>query len=317
MTNQRCIHIKFQRPIGPASSSEATVATIGMMGLGAMGGRMAARLIEAGHTVRVWNRTAARAQPLVAAGATHAATPREAVLGADFALAMVRDDEASRTVWLDQDTGALAGLAPSTLAIEGSTLSLDWTRELGRAFDQAGRRLIDAPVAGSRPQAEAGQLIFMVGGAPADVDRARPVLNLLGAAVHHAGPAGSGAVVKLAVNALFGVQVAAVAELIAMLDRAGAEPGAALDILAATPVCSPAAKGAGAAMLAGQFAPLFPVELVEKDLGYALAAAGDRSGAPAIAAVQSVFSRAVRAGLGAQNLNSVVRLYRPALQPVP
>ncbi|MCA8933689.1 MAG: NAD(P)-dependent oxidoreductase, partial [Rhodospirillaceae bacterium] len=126
-------------------------------------------------------------------------------------------------------------------------------------------------------------------------------------------PAGAGAMAKLAVNALFGIQVATLAELVEAIRRQGFDAERALDAIAATPVCSPAAKAAAGSMLADAFAPLFPVELVEKDFGYVLAAAGAVEAAPMTAAARAVFLRAIRDGLGADNLTGIVRLYRAAV----
>ena len=111
-----------------------------------MGARMAARLIKAGHDVTVWNRTADATKPLVAAGATQAQTPRQAAAGAAFVVTMVRDDDASRRVWLDPDNGALAGMAAGAVAIESSTLTPGWIRELGHAIAERGVALLEAPV---------------------------------------------------------------------------------------------------------------------------------------------------------------------------
>ncbi len=287
------------------------MARVSVLGLGAMGSRMAGALLRAGHGVTVWNRTPGRADPLVAAGARLAGTPCDAVAEAEFALSMVRDDAAAREVWLAPAQGALAGMRRGALAVECSTVTPDWVRELDRACLEAGVACIDAPVAGSRPQAEAGQLIFLVGGEADAVARAEPVLQAMGSAIHHAGPIGSGAMVKLAVNALLGVQIAATAELIGWLGRSGADVGRAARIIAATPVASPAASAAAQGMLAGNFAPLFPVELVRKDLGYlADAAAAVRAGVPMAAAAAEVFARASDEGYGSEQGTAVVKLYR-------
>lgn len=286
------------------------MATVTVLGLGAMGSRMALRLLAAGHEVVVWNRTPGRDAALVMAGARVAPTPRAAVAGAGFVVAMVRDDAASEAVWLDAADGALAGMAPAAVAIECSTITAAWARALAARLAEAGVAFLDAPVAGSRPQAEAGQLIHIVGGDAEVLARAAPVLGAMGAAVHHAGRAGDGAALKLAVNALFAVQVAAAAELVGALRRAGLEPAAAAAIIGATPVCSPAVKGALASMLSGAFAPMFPADLVEKDLGYALALASDEGGAmPMTQAAAGVFAEAVRRGFGPDNLTGVARLY--------
>jgi 3-hydroxyisobutyrate dehydrogenase len=165
------------------------------------------------------------------------------------------------------------------------------------------------PVVGSRPQAEAARLVYLVGGDAATLARARPVLSAAGDALHHVGPAGSGTILKLAINALFGVQVAAVAELFGWLQEAAIDLPAAIRIIGALPSCSIAAKAALDAMLSESFAPLFPAELAKKDLDYALAVDGDPARLPVTAAGRDVFATAIQHGYGADNLTGVVRLY--------
>jgi 3-hydroxyisobutyrate dehydrogenase len=283
---------------------------IAFLGLGEMGSRMAVNLVKAGHAVTVWNRSAAKAQPLAECGATVASSPRAAAGDADVAIAMVRDDAASHAAWLDPDHGALASLRVGSVAVECSTLSVGWVRELGR--EAVARRVgfLDAPVVGSRPQAEAAQLIFLAGGAPEDLERIRAILGAMGGAIHHAGPCGNGTAVKLAVNALFSIQVGAVAELIGMLRAAGVDAGRALEIIAATPVASPAAKAAASAMLAGAFRPMFPAELAEKDFACLARTANEHHArTPITEAARAVFQEAVAKGFGADNLTGIVRLY--------
>lgn len=270
---------------------------------------MASRLVAAGHELTVWNRSPGRVEQFVAKGVRAASTPAAAAAGAEIVISMVRDDAAARAVWLDPHAGALTSLSPHAIAIESSTTTPDWVRELHAACAGIGASLIDAPVAGSRPQAEAGQLIFLAGGDAEAVKRAEPVLLAMGSALHHAGSAGAGAVVKLMVNALLGIQVATLAELIALAARAGLDLARAVEIVLSTPAAGPAAKGAAASMLAKAFAPLFPVELVAKDFGYALQAAGSAEDAPIIAAARDVFSRAIREGFGALNLTAIAQLY--------
>ncbi len=287
------------------------MSKIAFLGLGAMGSRMAARLLAAGHEVTVWNRSAERAAPLVDQGARAAATPAEATKGAEVVLAMLRDDGASEAVWCDPETGAAAGMAEGALAIECSTLTVDWTRRLGEALAAQGVRLLDAPLAGSLPQAEAGKLIFFAGGASVSLKAARPLLLAMGAAVHHAGESvGNGMAIKLIVNALFGLQVAAVAELLALGEALGVPKQNGADILGETPVLSPAAKGAAAAMVARAFAPMFPIDLVEKDFGYVAATAGAAGAAvPLSEAARAVFAKARAAGYGGDNITGVAQLY--------
>ncbi|MEL7487322.1 MAG: NAD(P)-dependent oxidoreductase [Pseudomonadota bacterium] len=284
---------------------------IAILGLGAMGSRMAARAQSAGFNVTAWNRTADAAAPLEAAGARLAPTPRAAADGADIVLSMVRDDAASKDVWLDRRAGALAALSPDALAIECSTVSTPHIRSLAEAFARKERALIDAPVAGSRQQAEAGALIFFAGGDARHTERVSPVFDALGAAAHHVGDVGAGTAVKLMVNALFGAQLALVAELIGFADKTGVDAEAALTAIGATPVCSPAAKASGAAMIAGAFAPAFPIDLVAKDFSLIRASTrAAKAAAPMSFAAGAVFDDAARKGYAADNITGVVKLYR-------
>lgn len=284
-----------------------TISRIAVLGLGAMGQRMAARLLAAGRAVTVRNRSPGPLAALQAQGARVAPTPREAAEAADVVIAMLRDDPASEQVWLDPATGAALGLRPHALAVECSTLSPSWVARLRAALPVP---LIDAPVAGSRPQAEAGQLIFMAGGDPAHIERLRPLWLAMGSAVHAVGASGSGAALKLAVNSLFAVQVVAMAEALALLRSQGLSLPAALDILKAMPVTSPAAAGAAALMLAQADAPQFPVALVAKDLAYALQA--HPAPLPLLAATHERFAAAQAAGWGGEHLVAVRKLYASA-----
>lgn len=280
-----------------------------------MGSRMAMNLLKTGYQVTVWNRTPAAASSLVAAGALPSSTPREAASQADFVMAMVRDDGASREVWLDPNRGAMAAMKPGTIAIECSTLSPGWVRELGESAASRGIALLEAPVSGTLPQAEAAQLIYLVGGDETTLGRCEPVLKAMGSAIRFVGPLGTGALTKLATNTLLGVQVTVLAELIAMLRRSGADAARALEAVAATPVWSTVASRIVASMLTGNFAPQFPIALIEKDFGYTLDAAGSPQAAPTIAAARDVFREAVSRGLGASNMTGVAQLYsesRPA-----
>ncbi len=283
---------------------------VALLGLGAMGLRMAQRLLDAGINLTIYNRTAARGAPLAAAGAKLAETPAEAADGADIVLSMLRGDDACRAVWLDPKNGAVHALGPEAIAIESSTATVDWVRELADAVTTAGAGFLDAPVAGSRPQAEAGALIYLVGGAPDTLARARPVLEVMGSAIHHVGPASAGMMLKLALNTLFAVQAATLAELIGVLTKSGADVGRCLEVLAATPVASPAANGLAGQMLARNFAPLFPIDLVEKDLSYMSAVARDAAtAAPITAASRDAFAQAKDQGYSGDNISGVVQLY--------
>jgi 3-hydroxyisobutyrate dehydrogenase len=291
--------------------SRSKTPAIAVLGLGAMGSRMAARLVAAGFSVRVWNRDAAKAAPLVSAGAMLAATPQAAAADADIILSMVTDDASARMVWCDPGTGAINGLKPGAVAIECSTVTPGWIAELNEAVAARGASLLDAPVAGSRPQAEAGQLIFMVGGSQEVLDGVRPVLTPLAAQVLHVGGIGQGAVLKLAVNALFAVQLASVAELLGFLGRNGFAAEAAAGLMGQFPIVAPPIAGAARMMAAGSTAPLFTIDLIEKDLGYILSTAqATNAGLPAADSAWSAFRKAQAAGLGHANISALVAIYR-------
>lgn len=282
---------------------------VAFLGLGSMGRRMATRLIAAGVDVVVWSRSGA---PLAveALRGRSAPTSRAAATGADIVISMVTDDPASRAVWEHPEHGALSGVGPATLVIECSSLTPARIAELASRVKALGASMLDAPVVGSTPHAEAGSLTFLVGGAGDDVERARPLLLHMGGAVCHVGPSSAGAVMKLVVNALFGAQVAALAELLALTRHAGLPPALVLDTLAALPVLSIAAKGAAASMIAGKFDPQFPVTLAAKDLGYVVATASAAGGdLPVASRVLEVFEAARARGFGDENLTAVARLY--------
>lgn len=287
------------------------MSKITFLGLGAMGSRMARRLLDAGHDLTIWNRSPSAAGALRAAGASIAATPRAAVEGAEFVLSMLRDDTAVEQVWCDPVTGALGGMAGDALALDCSTLSVQGIHALGDAAKAKGINLLEAPLAGSRPQAEAGKLIFLAGGEQADLTRAMPLLSAMGAAVHHAGPLGSGAVMKLMVNALFGAQLGMLGELLAFARRSGADADLLLDILSQTPVCSPAAALAGRAMLAGQWAPAFPIDLVAKDFALlARSAEGAGAALPLSGETGRIFAQALAEGFGQDNITGIIQRYQ-------
>lgn len=282
---------------------------ITVLGLGAMGSRMAGRLIKAGHTVTVWNRTPSAADALVNLGARRAETPREAAADADVVLAMVRDDEASQEVWLGRD-GAARGLKPEALAIDSSTLSPAAVRKL--AEELSGKAaFVEAPVVGSRPQAEAGQLICLAGGQRDDVERARGVLEAFAGRVSYLGEHGHGALAKLAVNAFFANQVTAAAEAANFLRTAGIEDERWLDLFSNLPVVPAPIAGAMKGMALGQFAPMFPIELVEKDLRYFRETAHRHDAqAPVAETVQGLFASAVAAGNGNDNIHGICKTFQ-------
>ena len=281
---------------------------VAVLGLGAMGQRLAQRLLINNHDVTVWNRSPAAARTLVDAGATLADSPRAAASNAALVIAMVRDDAASRRVWLAENDGALAGLPDTAIAVESSTLSIEWTTQLAGAFANKDRQFLDAPVVGSRPQAEAAKLIYLVGGEARAFAAAKSVLANLGSTIYHVGPVGSGTKIKLLVNALYGTQVALMAELLGLAKNQNLVCNQVVEILAAIPACSLAAKLAAENMVAENFAPQFPIELVEKDLAY-LEMATVSTAIPVSTSARTVYQKAIAAGYGMENLTALIKLY--------
>ena len=286
------------------------MADVAFLGLGGMGSRMAANILKAGHNLSVWNRTASAATPLVQAGARQAATPREAASGSDFVITMVRDSEASRQVWLDPETGAMAGMAPGATVLESSTVAQDWIRTLAAEASARGLGFLETPVTGSFPQAEAGQLVYLVGGEAALLEKAEPLLKAMGSKIHHIGSVGAANLVKLTHNTLLGVQASALAELLGLLKRNGVDLNRAVEALSTTAVWSPMTARHSISMLSGDYSSsMFAVTMMEKDLTYALKALGSPELAPTVAASRQVFLDAIAQGYGSLYHTAVAKLF--------
>lgn len=279
------------------------MAKVAVLGLGAMGSRMAARLMEAGHDTRVWNRTLRKN---TVPGVKAMDSPARAADGADLVLSMVRDDAASEAVWLGEG-GALQTLAQNAVAADASTISPAHARHLGEVI---GPRFLHTPVIGSRPQAEAGQLVVFAGGGAEEIEKARPVLSAFAGSVHPFPSPEAASLAKLSVNGMFALQLAALAELFGLARKSGSSDEALREAIAATPVLSPAAAMASQAMLAGNFAPAFPIDLVEKDLQL-LTDAAEKAGAraPLASATCAVFGEAKANGYSGDNITGIAQIY--------
>ncbi|NUN66909.1 NAD(P)-dependent oxidoreductase (plasmid) [Pseudanabaena biceps] len=283
---------------------------IAILGIGAMGSRMAKKLLEAKYEVVVYSRTADKAKPLIELGATYATTPRAASDRADVIISMVTDDDASREVWLNQETGALLGLKPDAIAIESSTLTVAWTLELAKEVERRGASFLDAPVVGSRLQVETGKLIYLVGGKAEYLGRVQDILLSIGSTVRHVGEIGQGMTVKLAVNALLGIQVAALAEVIGMLTKNGMTGQEAMSCLSELPVISPAARSAGGLMVENNHAVNFALELMEKDLRYFMEnALAVNAVTPIANTMHDLYQEAIVRGYGKDNFTGIVQMF--------
>ncbi len=282
---------------------------IAFCGLGIMGNGMARNLIRHGHTLAVYNRTRGRAEPFAGLGARVAATPADAAREAEVMISMVADDRASRGVWLGND-GALSAARPGTLCIETSTLTPGWIRELARQAAARECELLDAPVTGSKAQAEGGELNYLVGGSAAALERARPLLLDMGKTIHHLGPTGSGAMMKLINNLIGGVQQVALAEGMALAESSGLDLEQVAQLLGEGPVGSPLVKRKLPGLLAHDFAPAFALALMHKDMTYALVEAANASVAmPTSAAAREVMQLAIARGWGGEDAMVVHRLF--------
>src|SRR5688572_6264637 len=233
---------------------------VALFGLGIMGGGMARRLLGAGVPLTVFNRHPDKAEALAREGATVASTPREAAAGASIAISMVADDRASQSIWLGPD-GALAALQPGAVVIESSTLTVAWIRELAEAVTAQGCELLDAPVTGSKAQAAAGELTFIVGGSATALERARPILAVMGKNVVPLGPTGSGALLKLINNFLAGIQAVSTGEALALIERSGLDRAKAIEFLSGAAPGSPILKTMFARMTSGDLSPNFRMAL--------------------------------------------------------
>jgi 3-hydroxyisobutyrate dehydrogenase-like beta-hydroxyacid dehydrogenase len=271
-----------------ADSNRASLSRIGFIGLGGMGGRMAARLLAAGYPVTVYNRTRRRAEDLQRSGAVIAESPRELAAATDVVLVSVADDAALSQVMFGSE-GALAGARPGSVVIDLSTVHPHASVQLSEGGVARGVEVLDAPVSGSLPQAEQGQLVIFVGGQQPAYERCRPLFGVLGKAAVYMGPAGSGSMTKLCVNALLGLGMQSLAESLALGERAGLPRARLLEALAETSVLSPSQRSKFDNIQRDEYPAMFPQRLMFKDFSLILQRALELAVAmPATAAATQV-----------------------------
>ena len=251
--------------------------TIGFVGLGHMGGAMAARLVAAGHPVYGTNRTRQRAQPLLEAGLHWRDTARTVAQAAQVVFTSISDDDGLDAVASGPD-GILAGLAPGTIWLDMSTVSPDASRAMAARVTTGGAAFLDAPVSGSVPQAQAGTLTIMVGGDENAYLRAEPLLRELGSPTHVGGN-GEGLALKLAINISLAVQMLAFSEGLLLAQESGVDAKLALHVMTESPIASPMLKARAPLVLALPQDAWFGMGLMRKDIELALDEAG-RLGIP-------------------------------------
>ncbi|MBU1636500.1 NAD(P)-dependent oxidoreductase, partial [bacterium] len=229
---------------------------------------------------------------------------------ADIIISIVSNNEASQAIWLDENAGAFYGLCRGKIAIESSTLTPQHVRELANKITASGANFLEAPVVGSKPHIEKGELIILVGGDPVTMNEARCALEVNASKICHMGHVGSAAAMKLAINALMGIQVAAYSEMLGMLTKSGINEKKASELLLSLPVASPVIQRFAPLIQSRLFAPNFPLKHAGKDLGYALeAATAVGAPAPTTAAVKEIFASAVRQDFGDDDISGIAQLF--------
>jgi 3-hydroxyisobutyrate dehydrogenase-like beta-hydroxyacid dehydrogenase len=287
---------------------------IGLIGLGRMGAAMGGRLLAAGFPLAVWNRTRARADGLLEQGAAWADSPRALAAQCDVALTIVTDDAAVRRVY-SSENGLLAGDVAGMLFIEMSTVRADTIVTLGREVAAKGAQLVDSPVSGTVGPARAGKLLALVGGEPAAVERARPVLAPLTRRVAHVGPGGSGTTMKLVLNLPMAIYWQGLAEALALGVRAGLDRAQMLDLIMDSPAAIAALTIKREAILGAEGEVAFDITGVRKDL-LAMVGTGQQLGVPMPAASAALvsFMYATAAGHGGEDLAALIPLFIEAVQ---
>jgi 3-hydroxyisobutyrate dehydrogenase len=288
--------------------ADAEIGRVAFCGLGIMGGPMAANLARAGFELSVYTRTTEKAERFAAEhGARPAATPREAAEGASVVITMVPDAPEVEEVLLGEQ-GAVHGLADGALAIDMSTIAPTAARAIAERLADDGVRFLEAPVSGSRPKAEDGTLTIMVGGAPEDFERARPVFEAMGERIIHVGPQGHAQLTKLLTNTMGAIHAAALAESVQVVERAGINPDAFLEVASGSAANSYVLGLKGRPMFERDFAPLFKLEHMLKDVRHCLEEARAlgvelRLGSLA----ETLYAKAAGEGHGGEDFAAVIR----------
>jgi 3-hydroxyisobutyrate dehydrogenase-like beta-hydroxyacid dehydrogenase len=285
---------------------------IGFAGLGLMGGRMARHFLDKGFPLAVWNRTADRCAPLVAAGATQAATPRELAERSDVLIACVSDPPAvERLVFADD--GILAAAGPGLTYLETSTISPSMARRVDEALRAKGARMLEAPVTGSKMGAERGTLILMTGGPRALHDELMPIMMTMGGKAIHCGEVGQGSVVKLIGNGLISFMLEGLCEGLVLARKAGIAAETLLEVVMASGYQSPYYPFKGGAIAKRDWDTHFSIDLLVKDQTLALEE-GSAHGVPmpGLAAIREVFQSARARGWGGEDIAAVVKVIESA-----
>lgn len=287
------------------------MAKLAFLGLGVMGSPMAVHLLNAGHGVMVYNRTAAKAEAWVAAnGGAMATTPREAAEGCDFVMACVGNDDDLRSVVLGAD-GALAGMGEGSVFVDHTTVSAIVTRELAAEARARGIGWVDAPVSGGQAGAENGQLAIMCGGEPAHFEAAEPVVDAYSKATVHFGDVGAGQLTKMVNQVCIAGLVQAISEGMYFAMKAGLDPKKVADLVSQGAGGSWQLANRASTMVDNKFNHGFAVDWMRKDLGIALAQ-GNEMGVslPVTAMVDQFYAEVQQLGGGRWDTSSLIQRFR-------
>jgi len=280
---------------------------VGVIGTGIMGGPMAIHLARAGYQVFVHTRTRAKADGAIEAGACWVDSPAELASQVRVIISIVPDSPDVEAVYRGP-TGVCKGLKPGTLCIDMSTIAPDVARGVAAEVQERGCSFLDAPVSGGKTGAEAGTLTIMVGGADADVGRAAPIFDVIGKSVVHCGPVGTGQLTKLCNQILCGLNLLALSEAVAFAKRVGLDPVTMLKAVSSGAAGSWAVDNLGPRMLARDFAPMFMIDLQQKDLRIALEAARHmNTPLPGTSLVSQLLSSNQAAGEGREGTQALVK----------
>ncbi|AIQ67412.1 NAD(P)-dependent oxidoreductase [Paenibacillus graminis] len=282
---------------------------IGFIGLGTMGAPMASNLLRSGFEVTVYNRTASKSEPLRAEGAQVAATPQDAAEGKDVIITMISNDDSIREVFYGTG-GILAVLKPGTTVVDSSTISPGLAKEIAAAVEERGGNFLDAPVTGSKPAAIEGTLVFMVGGSAEVIDQHRDIFDSMGRLLLHMGGNGSGAVAKLAHNAMVGIHNVALAEGFSIAVKSGVPADKFLELVKNGSAGSKQAELKGQKIIDNDFSNQFSLALMLKDLKLA-SSLSDSTGVPSpmLGVAKSMFQAGFNHGYGDEDLSAVVKSY--------
>jgi 3-hydroxyisobutyrate dehydrogenase/glyoxylate/succinic semialdehyde reductase len=275
------------------------------IGLGIMGSRMATNLIKAGHEVLVWNRTTEKSEALKKSGAKVASSIADAVKEADVFITMLSSPEVVEKVALGKD-GMVMHAKRNALWINTSTINPSFAEEMSSKAKEAGLRYLDAPVSGSKIPAEKGELIFLVGGDPADLEQAQPFLNAMGKSINYLGNVGSGSKMKLVVNLVLAQSMLAFSEAVALGVASGLDQSKIVDVILGGPVASPFLQMKKGKFESKNFEPEFPLKWVHKDLHLILQTAYENNIAmPLTSIAKEVYGLAKQNGRGEEDLSAI------------